>query len=175
MFAEAERLLFPRVKLRIDGIKNLNRCVNLMKICLILLVLSPLYAQVSTTSGEFNAEQYTAANMFTGSILNFDLDTEYECRFTLADPDGVSGAKEKTVILRTRKEPMPAAGGHTYHVWPVDWQGPKQQPAFTGLVAAYYMGSAHFDCENAFPPSPWPTCSTALTILHRAVRRRSRS
>ncbi|HTA42584.1 MAG TPA: hypothetical protein VK789_09065 [Bryobacteraceae bacterium] len=100
--------------------------------------------------------KYTAANMFAGSILNLEADTEYECRFTLSDPDGVSGLKEKTATVRTRKEPVPAEGGHTYHVYPVDWQGPKQQPAFTGLMAAYYMGSAHFDYENAFPPRVQP-------------------
>ena len=100
--------------------------------------------------------KYTAANMFAGSILNLEADTEYECRFTLSDPDGVSGLKEKTATVRTRKEPVPAEGGHTYHVYPVDWQAPKQQPAFTGLMAAYYLGSAHFDYENAFPPRVQP-------------------
>jgi hypothetical protein len=100
--------------------------------------------------------KYTAANMFAGSILNLDPDTEYECRFTLADPDGVSGLAEKTVIVRTRKEPQPAAGGHVYHVYPVGWEGPKQEPAFTGLMAAYYMGAAHYDYENAYPPRVQP-------------------
>ncbi len=99
---------------------------------------------------------YTAANMFSGSILNLDPDTEYECRFVLSDPDGVTGAKEKTASVRTRAEPQPASGGHVYHVYPVDWKGPKQEPSFTGLMAAYYMGSAHFDYENAFPPRVQP-------------------
>src|SRR5579862_5529134 len=71
--------------------------------------------------------RYTAANMFAGSILNLAPDTEYECRFVLSDPDGVSGAAEKTVTLRTRGEPRPAEGGHTYHVYPVGWNGPKQE------------------------------------------------
>jgi hypothetical protein len=99
---------------------------------------------------------YTAANMFAGSILNLDADTEYECRFTLTDPDGVSGSAEKAISLRTRKEPKPAEGGHVYQVYPVGWTGAKQEPAFTGLMAAYYMGSAHFDYENAFPPRVQP-------------------
>src|SRR5581483_781414 len=60
--------------------------------------------------------KYTAANMFAGSILNLEPDTEYECRFTLTDPDGVMGAAAKAVTVRTRKEPQPAAGGHVYHV-----------------------------------------------------------
>src|SRR6185437_5358868 len=89
--------------------------------------------------------QYTAANMFAGSILNLDPDTEYECRFVLSDPDGVSGSTERVVTMRTRAEPKPSEGGHTYHVYPVGWTGAKQEPAFTGLMAAYYMGLAHFD------------------------------
>src|SRR5580693_1953253 len=100
--------------------------------------------------------KYTAANMFAGSILNLEPDTEYECRFNLIDPDGVTGSAEKIVTVRTRKEPQPALGGHLYHVYPVDWQGPKQEPSFTGLMAAYYMGNAHFDYENAFPPRVQP-------------------
>src|SRR5579864_2940237 len=100
--------------------------------------------------------KYTAANMFSGSILNLDPDSEYECRFVLADPDGVTGATEKTATVRTRREPRPAEGGRTYHVYPVGWEGPKQEPAFTGLMAAYYMGAAHYDYENAYPPRVQP-------------------
>jgi hypothetical protein len=99
---------------------------------------------------------YTAANMFAGSILNLEPDTEYECRFVLSDPDGVTGRGAETATVRTRPEPQPAAGGHVYHVYPVDWKGPQQEPAFTGLMAAYYMGSAHFDYENAYPPRVQP-------------------
>jgi hypothetical protein len=100
--------------------------------------------------------KYTAANMFAGSILNLEPDTEYECRFTLSDPDGVTGAKEKTVMVRTRTEPQPPAGGHVYHVYPVDWEGPKEEPSFTGLMAAYYMADMHNDYENAYPPRVQP-------------------
>ena len=104
----------------------------------------------------YPAFKYTAANMFSGSILNLEADTEYECRFTLSDPDGVTGPKEKIVTVRTRKEPQPAEGGHVYHVYPVGWDGPKEEPAFTGLMAAYYMASAHYDYENAYPPRVQP-------------------
>ncbi len=100
--------------------------------------------------------RYTAANMFSGSILNLEPDTEYECRFVLSDPDGVTGAAEKMVTVRTRKEPQPAPGGNVYHVYPVGWTGAKQEPSFTGLMAAYYMGLAHFDYENAFPARVQP-------------------
>ncbi len=100
--------------------------------------------------------RYTAPNMFSGSILNLDPDTEYECRFVLSDPDGVTGAAQKTVTVRTRKEPMPAEGGKVYHVYPVGWTGPKLEPSFTGLMAAYYTGGAHYDYENAYPPRVQP-------------------
>jgi hypothetical protein len=56
--------------------------------------------------------KYTAPNMFAGSILNLEPDTEYECRFVLADPDGVTGPTEKTVTVRTRKEPGAVPGTH---------------------------------------------------------------
>ena len=94
---------------------------------------------------------YIVPNMFSGSLLNLEPDTEYEARFVLSDADGVQGQATRTVTVRTRKEPMPAAGGRTYHVYPVDWTGPKQQPAFTGLMSAYYMGTSHYDYENAWP------------------------
>ncbi len=49
---------------------------------------------------------YVVPNMFSGSILNLQPDTEYECRFVLADPDGVTGDTTKTVTVRTRPEPQ---------------------------------------------------------------------
>jgi len=107
-------------------------------------------------AGRYPLFRYTAANMFAGSILNLDPDTEYECRFVLKDPDGVTGNSESVIAMRTRGEPKPSDGGHIYHVYPVGWTGAKQEPAFTGLMAAYYMGLAHFDYENAFPPRVQP-------------------
>ena len=106
-------------------------------------------------SGEhFN--RYVAPNMFAGSILNLEPDTEYDCRLVLTDPDGVKGKKEQVVHVHTRKEPMPAAGGAVYHVYPFDYKGPKQQPAFTGLLAAYYLGSDQSDHSREMPPRVRP-------------------
>ena len=61
-------------------------------------------------------------NMFAGSILDLEPNTAYEARFVLRDPDGVSGQATKTVTVRTRPEPMPAAGGNVYHVYPPGYQ-----------------------------------------------------
>jgi hypothetical protein len=104
----------------------------------------------------FSPFAYTAPNMFSGSIFDLEPDTDYEVRLVLSDPDGVRGEAQKTVTARTRREPQPAAGGKTYHVYPVGYEGPRQEPSFTGLMAAYYMGAAHFDYENAYPPRVQP-------------------
>jgi hypothetical protein len=99
---------------------------------------------------------YIAPNEFAGSLLNLEPGAEYECRFILSDPDGVKGKAERTVTMRTRQEPQPAAGGHVYHVYPFDYKGARQEPAFTGLLAAYYMGSDQSDHSNAMPARVQP-------------------
>jgi hypothetical protein len=99
---------------------------------------------------------YTGENMFAGSILNLSHGTEYECRFVLADPDGVSGVAERTVTVRTRDVPRAAEGGQVYHVYPVGYEGAKQQPAFSSLLSAYYTGIDQSDHSNAFPPRVKP-------------------
>jgi hypothetical protein len=99
---------------------------------------------------------YAAPNMFAGSIFDLSADTEYECRFALTDPDGVSGKAEYVVAVRTRAEPMPFTGGRVYHVYPGGYKGPKETPAFTGLGAAYFMGASHTDNYNTFPPRVKP-------------------
>ncbi len=81
---------------------------------------------------------YTVPDGFAGSILNLQPGTEYECRFSLTDPDGVTGEARHTVKVRTRSEPMSYAGGRTLHVYPPDFDGPRQEPSFTGILQAYY-------------------------------------
>ena len=103
-----------------------------------------------------NALQFITPHMLAGSIFDLDADTEYECRFTLSDADGVDGKAENTVTVRTRPEPKPAAGGKTYHVYPPGYKGDRQQPAFTGLLGAYYTGSSHSDNFNTYPPRVQP-------------------
>ena len=75
------------------------------------------------------------------------------------DPDGVTGAAEQTVTARTRAKPRAAKGGHVYHVYPFGFKGPMQQPAFFGLMAAYYFGSDETDHYNAEPPRVVPGSS----------------
>ena len=99
---------------------------------------------------------YTAPNMFAGSVLNLEPDTDYEARFVLTDPDGVQGQAQQEITVRTRKAPEPAAGGQVYNVYPFDWKGSKTEPAFTGLMGAYYMGADESDHSLIYPPRVKP-------------------
>ena len=114
---------------------------------------------------------YVAPNMFVGSILNLDSDTEYECRFVLSDPDKVKGKTTQTVSVRTRKEPAAAAGGQVYHVYPFGYDGPRQEPAFTGLLAAYYTGSDQSDHSNTMQPRVEPGDTI---LVHAGIYRDNR-
>ncbi len=87
---------------------------------------------------------YTAPEMFAGSILDVEPDTEYEARFEMRDPDGVKGEAARTVKVRTRGEPRAARNGRVLHVYPPTWRGPKLESAFTGLKQAYF-GSGNGD------------------------------
>jgi hypothetical protein len=99
---------------------------------------------------------YEVSNMFAGSILNLEADTEYECHFVLSDPDGVKGKAVETVTVRTRKEPEPAVGGQVYHVYPFGYKGTMQQPGFIGLLAAYNLGADESDHYNVLLPRVKP-------------------
>ena len=153
---DANRNAHVDVTYRRKGEQPWRKALPLMRSQAEEVGVAPGPGGVEGAAARYPLFKYTAPNMFVGSILNLDPDTGYECRFLLTDPDGVRGGREKIVTVRTRAEPQPAQGGKIYHVYPVDWTGPKQQPAFTGLMAAYYTGLAHFDYENAFPPRVQP-------------------
>ncbi len=111
---------------------------------------------VNRSGGGHHYNEYVAPDMFAGSILNLEPGTVYEGRFVLTDPDGVKGRSVRIVTVRTRSEPQPAPGGAVYNVYPFGYKGPKQQPAFTGLLAAYYMGSDESDHSREMPPRVKP-------------------
>src|SRR5438046_5496116 len=64
---------------------------------------------------------YTAPEMFAGSIFDLEPDTEYEARFEMRDSDGVRGSAVHIVRARTRREPAAAHDGRTLHVYPPAW------------------------------------------------------
>lgn len=81
---------------------------------------------------------YITPNMFAGSIFDLKKNTEYECRFEMIDPDGVKGKTTKTVIVKTRQTPQEYAHGNIRHVYPFQYRGEKKEPAYDGLLHAYY-------------------------------------
>ncbi|MBI1358096.1 MAG: hypothetical protein GC160_27495 [Acidobacteria bacterium] len=82
--------------------------------------------------------RYVVPDGFAGSILNLEPATEYECEFTLEDPDGVTGEAQQRVKVATRAEPKSYSGGRVLHVYPADHEGPREEPSFIGLKHAYY-------------------------------------
>jgi hypothetical protein len=99
-------------------------------------------------------------NMFAGSILDLEPNTEYAARFVMSDPDGFQSQAAKTVTrvvtVRTRPEPMPAAGGRVFHVYPNDYKGAKLEPAFDALMCAYNYYCGGGDTVTAGRPRVKP-------------------
>ena len=109
------------------------------------------HERVYQGEGVFNVEM---PNMFAGSILDLQENTAYEVRLTLSDPDG--GGAVRTVTVKTRAEPMPASGGHVYHVYPRDWKGPKEPGSFNDLMCAYNYYCGGGDTQTGGRPRVKP-------------------
>ncbi|MEJ2724196.1 MAG: hypothetical protein P8175_06025, partial [Deltaproteobacteria bacterium] len=100
---------------------------------------------------------YVTPNLFAGSIMDLEPDTEYVCKFVMSDPDGVRGERKKVVSVHTRPEPKPYEGGNVYHVYPWDYAGVKEEPNFPNLMMAYYAGGGcTADWWNTHPPRVQP-------------------
>jgi hypothetical protein len=109
------------------------------------------HERVFQAQGVFNVEM---PNMFAGSIFDLVENTVYEVRMVLSDPDG--GGAARIVTVKTRAEPMPATGGHIYHVYPPDWKGPKEPDSFDALMCAYNYYCGGGDTQTAGRPRVRP-------------------
>ena len=58
----------------------------------------------------------------------------------------------KTVTVRTRTERRPAADARIFDVYPPGYKGPREEPAFFGLLEAYYTAALGGDWSRASPP-----------------------
>ena len=66
-------------------------------------------------------------------------------------------SRNRSCTVRTRAEPKPAAGRQGLsRLSSRTITGERQEPAFTGLLAAYYTGSSHSDNFNTYPPRVQP-------------------
>jgi hypothetical protein len=99
---------------------------------------------------------FTAPNMFAGSILDLEPDTAYEAQFVVTDPDGVRGPSRKMVTVRTRPEPTPSNNGRVFHVYPHNFKGQKIEPSFEGLMCAYNFWCAGTDWATSGRPRVRP-------------------
>src|SRR5206468_2237937 len=77
---------------------------------------------------------YTCGNLYAGSILFLEPNSEYEVQLKLDDPDG--GHAEKLLRVATKSLPR-MFDGRKLHVYPKGFQGAKSAPAFDGFLAAY--------------------------------------
>ncbi len=103
--------------------------------------------------------------LFAGSILDLEEDTEYECRLKLSDPDGVEGESEKLVTVRTWKEPMvPTENVEIRHVYPGDYKGEMEQPAFKTI-----KGALKGQPRGGWGSSPAPAGPGTVLKLHGGI------
>ena len=159
LFVEPPTLNSLGFEWRIDGDDNRNATANI------------LYAKAGTFAykqgmsmlrlqGERTFENVRfdviSPNMFAGSIVDLEPDTDYDVILYISDPDGVSGVNKKQLRVHTRPEPNPVAGGRVFHVYPFGFTGTMIQPAFQGLMAAYNNSSSGTDMTMATRPRVRP-------------------
>ena len=94
--------------------------------------------------------QYVIPDAVCGSIMDLEPGTQYDVRLELTDPDGVLGKAVKTVTLSTRPEPEVPEDAPVRHVYPPDWDGPREEPSFRDIMEAV----------NGFSPN----CDVYLTV-----------
>ncbi len=78
----------------------------------------PLFRTMPNPHGSNRSKPHTVSGgwMFAGSIVDLEPDTEYEMKCSLKDPDG--GEAEKTVSMKTWKEPVQPEKINILHVVP---------------------------------------------------------
>ncbi|MBP7148833.1 MAG: hypothetical protein KBD01_14960, partial [Acidobacteria bacterium] len=78
---------------------------------------------------------WICGNLFAGSVLDLESGRGWDVRIVLSDPDGVSGAAERTFSAATRAVPPHPRGTRTLHVYTSCGTG-RLQPCYSDLVAA---------------------------------------
>lgn len=79
-------------------------------------------------------DPFRCGNLFAGSILFLEPNTEYEVTFTLVDPDG--GEAVKGVTAKTTSIPVFEKGDRQVHVYPAGFSGKRETPAFADLATS---------------------------------------
>jgi len=114
--------------------------------------------------------EYWTPRMFAGSIFGLEEGQRYECRFEMSDPDGVNGPFIKQVEVQTRRIPQSYEQGRVLHVYPPNYEGPREEPSFTGLLQAYYgPGLGDWDVVHGRPVEPGNTI-----LIHAGIYKADR-
>jgi len=79
---------------------------------------------------------YTIPDALAGSVMDLEPNTPYEIRLTIEDPDGVQGEAVQTFTQTTRAEPALPDEAEIRHVYPTDYDGPKEKPAYIDIMHA---------------------------------------
>ncbi len=116
---------------------------------------------------------YRIPEGFSGSIMDLEPATTYEVRLELHDPDGVMGEAVKELTRTTRCEPVPFNGGEERHVYPPDWKGPKEEPAYKGIMHA--VNGFHTWCDNYQTVHPNRAEPGTIIKLHAGTYKADRS
>ena len=107
-----------------------------------------------------------APNMFAGSILDLEPDTDYEARFVMTDPDGVTGEATRIVTVRTRAEPVPHEDGRVLHRLPAWLRGHQARTILRGKAAGdgdvVFDGNGNFALFNVMAADH--TCFEGITF-----------
>jgi len=104
--------------------------------------------------GDPNHEmRYRIPDGFVGSIMDLQPNQTYEVQLQAKDPDGVKGEATRLLTLKTRAEPMPFQGGEVRHIYPLDYKGEKQQPAYNTLMHAVNGFQTWCDCYQTIHPN----------------------
>ncbi len=102
--------------------------------------------KTSEGSDFYDPTTYRQVTMMAGSILDLEPGTAYDVRLEMSDPDGVEGEAVKELQLETRAEPVIPAGGEVRHVYPPEYKGDKEEPAYHSLMHA--VNGYHTWCDE---------------------------
>ena len=94
-------------------------------------------------------------NMFAGSIVDLEPDTDYEIIAFISDPDGIAGApgsNKKQMIVHTRPEPQPV-NTRVFHVYPFGFTGTTGWPASSSRSTRRPFGRSIATCISAGSPN----------------------
>jgi malectin (di-glucose binding ER protein) len=105
--------------------------------------------------------------LFAGSIIDLEPDTEYECKLTASDPDGVEGDAEKIVRCRTRAEVVIPEGQNERHVYPYEQRGKMPKGAYDYLHKAMW-DAGPWGRKQSKQEDRWAKGGDAL-VLHAGV------